>query len=164
MIKLNQIALPSLVRTEVRGKPKSPVRPTRSISNWVDQVSGLPQRGMSTGLMTGSGRVSRVSPVQTAMRNCTRDEGRSFEAGGNSHAAFDVAGTGDVAWSRWCDTRKRKGETTENTNFGLHRRASPRPYLGARGVKFLRATRQSRKPEAAAYGLMFGSTRCRHCR
>ena len=27
------------------------------------------------------GRVSRVSPVQTAMRNCTRDEGRSFEAG-----------------------------------------------------------------------------------
>jgi hypothetical protein len=27
------------------------------------------------------GRVSRVSPVQTAMRNCTRDEGRSFEVG-----------------------------------------------------------------------------------
>src|ERR1700724_4513358 len=26
-------------------------------------------------------RVSRGSPVQTAMRNCTRDEGRSFEAG-----------------------------------------------------------------------------------
>src|SRR3974390_1940361 len=26
-------------------------------------------------------RVSRVSPVQTAVRNCTRDEGRSFEAG-----------------------------------------------------------------------------------
>jgi hypothetical protein len=25
--------------------------------------------------------VSRVSPVQTALRNCTRDEGRSFEAG-----------------------------------------------------------------------------------
>jgi hypothetical protein len=30
---------------------------------------------------SGSGRVSRGSPVQTAMRNCTRDEGRSFEAG-----------------------------------------------------------------------------------
>ena len=28
-----------------------------------------------------SGLVSRVSPVQTAMRNCTRDEGRSFEVG-----------------------------------------------------------------------------------
>jgi hypothetical protein len=32
-------------------------------------------------LMTAVGRVSRVSPVQTAMHNCTRDEGRSFEAG-----------------------------------------------------------------------------------
>ena len=31
--------------------------------------------------MPGSGRVSRVSSVQTAMRNCTRDEGRSFEFG-----------------------------------------------------------------------------------
>jgi hypothetical protein len=27
------------------------------------------------------GLVSRVSPVQTVMRNCTRDEGRSFEVG-----------------------------------------------------------------------------------
>jgi hypothetical protein len=26
-------------------------------------------------------RVSRVSPVQTAMRNCTRDEGGPFEVG-----------------------------------------------------------------------------------
>jgi hypothetical protein len=47
---------------------------------------------------------------------------------GNPHAAFDVAGAGNVAWSRWCDTRRRKGETTGNTNFDLHRRASPRPY------------------------------------
>src|SRR3984893_18799580 len=31
--------------------------------------------------MTASGLVSRVSPVQTALRNCTRDEGRSFEVG-----------------------------------------------------------------------------------
>jgi hypothetical protein len=30
---------------------------------------------------TASGRVSRVSPVQTAMRNCTRDEGGPFEVG-----------------------------------------------------------------------------------
>jgi hypothetical protein len=28
--------------------------------------------------MSALGRVSRGSPVQTAMRNCTRDEGRSF--------------------------------------------------------------------------------------
>jgi hypothetical protein len=34
-----------------------------------------------TTLTSASGRVSRGSPVQTAMRNCTRDEGRSFEAG-----------------------------------------------------------------------------------
>ena len=27
------------------------------------------------------GIVSRVTPVHTAMRNCTRDEGRSFEFG-----------------------------------------------------------------------------------
>ena len=27
------------------------------------------------------GPVSRVPPVQTAMRNCTRDEGRPFEVG-----------------------------------------------------------------------------------
>src|SRR6266702_4726508 len=53
---------------------------------------------------------------------------------GNPHAAFDEAGTGNVAWSRCCDTRRRKGEKTGNTNIDLNRRASPRPYLrGARG-------------------------------
>jgi hypothetical protein len=34
-----------------------------------------------SGRMSGLGLVSRVTPVQTAMRNCTRDEGRSFEVG-----------------------------------------------------------------------------------
>ena len=47
---------------------------------------------------------------------------------GNPHATFDVAGAGNVAGSRWCDTRRRKGETTGNTNIDLNRRASPRPY------------------------------------
>ena len=47
---------------------------------------------------------------------------------GNPHAAFDVAGAGNVAWSRWCDTRRRKGEPTGNTNIDLNRRVSPRPY------------------------------------
>ena len=32
-------------------------------------------------LTTAHGIVSRVTPVHTAMRNCTRDEGRSFEFG-----------------------------------------------------------------------------------
>src|SRR5258706_1035036 len=31
--------------------------------------------------MSGYGLVSRVTPVHTALRNCTRDEGRSFEVG-----------------------------------------------------------------------------------
>ena len=31
--------------------------------------------------MSEMGLVSRVSPVQTALRNCTRDEGRPFEVG-----------------------------------------------------------------------------------
>src|SRR6516165_5389075 len=48
---------------------------------------------------------------------------------GNPHAAFDVAGAGNAARSRYCDTRRRKGETTGNTNIDLTRRASPRPYL-----------------------------------
>jgi hypothetical protein len=31
--------------------------------------------------MSELGLVSRVTPVHTALRNCTRDEGRSFEVG-----------------------------------------------------------------------------------
>ena len=31
--------------------------------------------------MSQMGLVSRVTPVHTAVRNCTRDEGRSFEVG-----------------------------------------------------------------------------------
>jgi hypothetical protein len=38
---------------------------------------------------------------------------------------------GNVAWSRCCDTRNRKGEATVSTNFDLNRRASPRPYRRA---------------------------------
>ena len=52
---------------------------------------------------------------------------------GNLHAAFDVAGAGNGAWSRWCDTRRRKGEPTGNTNFDLNRRVSPRPYRHEHG-------------------------------
>jgi len=33
------------------------------------------------------GRVSRVSPVQTAVRNCTGDEGGPFEAGRQGQAS-----------------------------------------------------------------------------
>ena len=40
---------------------------------------------------------------------------------GNPLAAFEVAGTGNVARSRYCGTRRRKGEPTENTNTDLNR-------------------------------------------
>ena len=32
----------------------------------------------------------------------------------NLHAAFDVAGAGNVAWSRWCDTRRRRAANREH--------------------------------------------------
>ena len=38
-------------------------------------------RSKSNLLMSESGLVSRVTPVQTAKRNCTRDEGGPFEFG-----------------------------------------------------------------------------------
>ena len=43
----------------------------------VSQASVL----VAGGLMSLMGLVSRVTPVHTAMRNCTGDEGRSFEVG-----------------------------------------------------------------------------------
>jgi hypothetical protein len=46
-----------------------------------DRVSGLLRCGDLGSAYRRNGSVSRVSPVQTVMRNCTRDEGRSFEAG-----------------------------------------------------------------------------------
>src|SRR3979490_52661 len=64
---------------------------------------------------------------------------------GNPHAAFDVAGAGNSARSRYCDTRRRNGETTGNTNIALNTRASPPPSLGRPEVKALRATRHSRR-------------------
>src|ERR1700674_1064508 len=74
-------------------------------------------------------RPGRIGPINLDAKQAGE---RSAE---NPHAAFDVAGTANVAWSRCGDTRRRKGEATGNTNFDLHRRASPRPYLGeARGA------------------------------
>ena len=37
--------------------------------------------GISKEPLSAVGLVSRVPPVQTALRNCTRDEGRPFEVG-----------------------------------------------------------------------------------
>src|ERR1700719_4482579 len=70
-------------------------------------------------------RPSKIGPISLGVKQTGE------RSAGNLHAAFDEAGAGNVARSRWCDTRRRKGETTGNTNFDLNRRASPRPYLGA---------------------------------
>ena len=68
---------------------------------------------------------------------------------GNPHAAFDEAGAGNAAWSRWCDTRRRKSEPTGNTNFDLNRRASPRPYLWGRRRATAASTRPRLSPRVA---------------
>jgi hypothetical protein len=87
-------------------------------------VQRLP--GLATGVESRSGRIGPISlgEKQTGERSAV-----------NPPAAFDVAGAGNVAWSKWCDTRKRKGEPTGNTNFDLNRRASPRPYRCGGGWK-----------------------------
>jgi hypothetical protein len=64
-------------------------------------------------------RPGRIGPISLAVKQTGE------RSTGNLHAAFDEAGAGNVARSRWCDTRRRKGETTGNTNFDLNRRASP---------------------------------------
>ncbi len=45
---------------------------------------------------SASGRVSRVSPVQTAVRNCTRDEGGPFGFGDVTFQLAEVAVPGDL--------------------------------------------------------------------
>jgi hypothetical protein len=62
-------------------------RPTKDITPVVTArgawtgAEGKSAMRFSAPLMSEEGLVSRVSPVQTALRNCTRDEGRSFEVG-----------------------------------------------------------------------------------
>ena len=83
-----------------------------------------------------------------AMRDLIRARATAVRVLGNPHAAFDEAGAGNVARPRWCDTRRRKSEPTGNTNFGLNRRVSPRPYLcplsSARGDRQAQGRRDDR--------------------
>ena len=79
-------------------------------------------RWLPSGSTSAESRSGRIGPIileakQTGERSA-----------GNPHAAFDEAGAGNVARPSWCDTRRRKSEPTGNTNFGLNRRVSPRPY------------------------------------
>jgi hypothetical protein len=60
--------------------------------------------------MSQMGLVSRVTPVQTALRNCTRDEGRSFEVGNQvlrrSQSIWDVAGVHQYGRTRTARHRR----------------------------------------------------------
>src|SRR5260370_3817950 len=51
-----------------------------NISRCVSRETPRPMARL-LGCMSGFGIVSRVTPVHTAVRNCTRDEGRPFEVG-----------------------------------------------------------------------------------
>src|SRR5467141_1065047 len=46
---------------------------------WLER--GTKSRSRREGRLSGAGLVSRASPVQTAVRNCTRDEGGPFGFG-----------------------------------------------------------------------------------
>src|SRR5262245_36744739 len=61
-------------------------RGTLRDSEFLAATAEIPVRGSlqcetSERLMTATGLVSRVAPVQTAVRNCTRDEGGPFGFG-----------------------------------------------------------------------------------
>src|SRR5271157_6353720 len=74
------------------------------------------------GSTSAESRSGRIGPITLGAKQTGE------RSAGNPHAAFDEAGAGNVARPRSCDTRRRKSEPTGNTNFGLNRRASPRPY------------------------------------
>ena len=97
--------------------------------------------------MTAPGFVSRVTPVQTAMRNCTRDEGRPFEFGNqvliSSHRKLlsSKAMVVNVAEKskQDFDTRPEAAGTTGNLSSALrvfvleHFCATPCPSRGSEG-------------------------------
>src|SRR3984957_1473667 len=83
-------------------------------------------RWLPSGSTSAESRSGRIGPITLEAKQIGE------RSAGNPHAAFDEAGVGNVARPRWCDTRRRKSEPTGNTNFGLNRRVSPRPYHSAR--------------------------------
>src|ERR1700730_7134331 len=87
------------------------------------RISAAVQR-LPRSMVHAESRPSTIGPITLEVKQTGERSAR------NPHAAFDVAGAGNAARSRYCDTRRRKGETTGNTNIDLNRRVSPRPYLG----------------------------------
>src|SRR5271169_6133375 len=88
------------------------------------RISAAVQR-LQGSVANAEGCPSTIGPITLEVKQTGE------RSAGNPHAAFDVAGAGNAARSRYCDTRRRKGETTGNTNIDLNRRASPRPYRRA---------------------------------
>src|SRR6267154_255334 len=77
------VSIASITRRESSSRSVGEIRcgfirrilPPRSVRRHQKNTSRLPSLNSAYGL------VSRVTPVHTAMRNCTRDEGRPFEFG-----------------------------------------------------------------------------------
>ena len=63
--------------------------------------------------MSLMGLVSRVTPVHTAVRNCTRDEGRSFEVGNQVLISSHRSGLDDVKTGGLPLLRDQLGGCTE---------------------------------------------------
>jgi hypothetical protein len=70
-----------LAPTHIRSQAQETQHCTGSNEYFDRAQTGHQNHCRSAQPMSLMGLVSRVSPVHTAMRNCTRDEGRSFEVG-----------------------------------------------------------------------------------
>jgi hypothetical protein len=75
----------SVLNASLREQFNSPAKPP-ALPERIEAARCIRRRVPVTSRLLGRARsevgpVSRVTPVQTAMRNCTRDEGRPFEVG-----------------------------------------------------------------------------------
>src|SRR5271157_2383470 len=127
----------STVTRTCRATGEALLVPARNRRSRVGRITG--ETGKSAEderVAAGSAVAMKRSNVRGAKGPCHLWRGLETWRGRNASAATrapvpdptDAAGAGNVAWSRWCDTRRRKSEPTGNTNFDLNRRASPRPY------------------------------------
>jgi hypothetical protein len=110
--------------------------------------------------MTAWGRVSRGLPVQTAMGNCTRDKGRSFEAGSQVLASNRCKLLSSKARLQFGMVAGFKSESRPASNSGPQRgspkvagtrRAAPGPFRRALSYQALEAVlRRGTVPAEAA--------------
>src|SRR4249919_1379318 len=72
-------------------------------------------------------RPSTIGPITLEVKQTGE------RSAGNPHAAFDEAGAGNVARSRWCDTRSPKGRDNREHKLRpkLARQSSTLPVRGA---------------------------------